>query len=289
MSTQDPTKGPVAATGFVVRRKTPSNPESSGPAAPAEPRSNTRAASTEPPPKPQVTFYADEIAARIARLDEHATRLGQRFGIPSARLPLDAPPELASCFHDGSAERFFQEAFNFDTKEVVSCWKNRQADRDTGVPRLILLATCPHQHETSAVFDDSLPVYVAPRAPGEIAKGLPPRQEEPTFKPTNFRKGIAHVLDRVFQDREWVLLERREGHWRLFYHREAPALGGNTGRSTVVPLRDSPLEIRQRFLEHSEGFFRTYLDTCRERIERMKSALEQADRALAFLEGTEFE
>jgi hypothetical protein len=94
---------------------------------------------------------------------------------------------------------------------------------------------------------------------------------------------LAATLRTLTSREERVTLERRAGRWGLYFVRGAAALGGERGAETV-PLKDAPLEARERFLLHSEAFFARYLDLCEDRRTRMRQAVAAADRTLALLD-----
>ena len=86
---------------------------------------------------------------------------------------------------------------------------------------------------------------------------------------------IVHRLERVS-------IERRSGKWGLYFTRE-PALLAQERRADSVPLKDAPLDVRERFLSLSEDFFRQYLTLCEQRLGSMKTSIAQADRTLQLL------
>jgi hypothetical protein len=94
---------------------------------------------------------------------------------------------------------------------------------------------------------------------------------------------LAATLRTLTSREERVTLERRAGRWGLYFVRGAAALGGERG-AEAVPLKDAPLDVRERFLLHSEEFFAQYLDLCEERRTRMQRAVAAADRTLALLD-----
>ncbi|HTK31107.1 MAG TPA: hypothetical protein VL332_04015 [Candidatus Saccharimonadaceae bacterium] len=94
---------------------------------------------------------------------------------------------------------------------------------------------------------------------------------------------LAATLRTLTSREERVTLERRAGRWGLYFLRGAAALGGERG-AEAVPLKDAPLEARERFLLHSEEFFAQYLDLCEDRRTRMRQAVAAADRTLALLD-----
>lgn len=92
---------------------------------------------------------------------------------------------------------------------------------------------------------------------------------------------IAMLAALAYRD-ERVSLERRSGRWGLFFTRE-PALIANERRAETVLLKDAPLDVRERFLQKSEYFFREYLKLCEDRLGRMKGSVEDADSTLELL------
>lgn len=93
---------------------------------------------------------------------------------------------------------------------------------------------------------------------------------------------VIAMLAALAQRDERVSLERRGGRWGLFFTRE-PALIANERRAETVLLKDAPLDVRERFLQKSEDFFREYLKLCEDRLGRMKGSVEQADHTLLLL------
>lgn len=81
---------------------------------------------------------------------------------------------------------------------------------------------------------------------------------------------------------ERVTLERRSGRWGLYYMRGAPVVG-NEAPVEPLPLRDAPLDVRERFLSASETFFREYLRLCEERLSRMRSSIGAADQTIEMI------
>ena len=86
---------------------------------------------------------------------------------------------------------------------------------------------------------------------------------------------LAHRLERVS-------LERRSGKWGLYFTRE-PALLAQERRADAIPLKDAPLDVRERFLSKSEDFFRQYLHLCADRLGSMQTSVSHADRTLELL------
>lgn len=151
------------------------------------------------PPQTQITRYSDSVTDRIERLDLHARRLGEGFGIPYTAFVLN-PLALPS---------------------------------------------------------DTSPASIAVAA-----------------------------LERFLIREERVSLERRSGRWGLFFVR-APSLVGREAPSEPQPLREAPLDVRERFLLKSEQFFREYLELCEDRLGKMKLAVNAADRTVTLLDRVE--
>jgi hypothetical protein len=63
-----------------------------------------------------------------------------------------------------------------------------------------------------------------------------------------------------------------------------PAALSEERRADAVPLKDAPLDIRERFLSHSKDFIRAYLKLCEDRLGRMQCAVAKADQTLALLD-----
>ena len=92
----------------------------------------------------------------------------------------------------------------------------------------------------------------------------------------------ASMLLEMMRRAEIVSLEKRDGRWGLFYSREAALLGPQASLPPT-PLGSAPLEVRERFLNTSEEFFRKYLAQCEGRLGTMKASLSAADRTLDLL------
>jgi hypothetical protein len=93
---------------------------------------------------------------------------------------------------------------------------------------------------------------------------------------------LAITLTALTHRNERVSLERRSGKWGLFFTRE-PTAFANDRKIETSPLKDAPLDVRERFLGKSEDFFRQYLQLCEDRLGRMKSSVASADQTLALL------
>jgi hypothetical protein len=94
---------------------------------------------------------------------------------------------------------------------------------------------------------------------------------------------VATMLTALTHRDERVTLERRSGRWGLYFTREPAALAQER-KMDAVPLKDAPLDIRERFLSNSENFFRQYLQLCEDRLGRMRGAVASADHTLALLD-----
>jgi hypothetical protein len=94
---------------------------------------------------------------------------------------------------------------------------------------------------------------------------------------------VATMLASLAHRDERVSLERRAGRWGLYFTREPAALAQER-RAEAVPLKDAPLDIRERFLSRSEVFVRAYLKLCEDRLSRMQSAVNTADQTLTLLD-----
>ena len=148
------------------------------------------------PNQSQVAQHGDAVSERIVRLDLHAQRLGEGFGIPLTDFVLNPPITL-------------------DPKE----------------PTTAALA----------------------------------------------------VLERLIVPEERVSLERKAGRWGLYFVRGSSYLTREQ-RTEAVPLRDAPLDVRERFLRRSQEFFRKYLQVCENRLGTMKGAVDAADETIRLLE-----
>jgi len=93
---------------------------------------------------------------------------------------------------------------------------------------------------------------------------------------------LSATLQAFTHKEERISLERRNGRWGLYFTRGV-ALVGNDRTVETVPLRDAPLDVRERFLARSEDFFREYLSLCKDRLGRMKSSVGAANRTLELL------
>ncbi len=101
----------------------------------------------------------------------------------------------------------------------------------------------------------------------------------PSTDITQLAMAVATLLHRE----ERIALERRGGRWGLYFSREAAVVQSYDKKTDPVPLKDAPLDVRERFLVKSEEFFRAYLDLCRNRLEKMHASVAQGDKTLALL------
>jgi hypothetical protein len=111
----------------------------------------------------------------------------------------------------------------------------------------------------------------------------PPRA--PITTGWDFLGAFVEVLD---YREERVSLERRSGKWGLYFTR-APVPMSQDRHQETVPLKDAPLDVRERFLIESERFVRAYLALCEDRLGRMQNSVVHADRTLALLGGLRLE
>jgi hypothetical protein len=98
----------------------------------------------------------------------------------------------------------------------------------------------------------------------------------------------AATLRELTHRAERVSLERRSGRWGLYFTRDPAALAQDR-RAEAAPIRDAPLDVRERFLQRSEQFFRAYLIMCADRLGRMNTSVTQADHTLKLLEAVRLE
>ena len=114
-------------------------------------------------------------------------------------------------------------------------------------------------------------------APGLYIDGIPERSGKPTLD----------LLAVAFLPRQRVSLEKVNSAWGLVYSYEPAPMRAANDRALRVPLRDAPLEVREKFLQRSEEFFRRYLATCGDRLGSMKTAVDAGDRTLSLLRSIE--
>ncbi len=92
------------------------------------------------------------------------------------------------------------------------------------------------------------------------------------------------VFARGLVAKQRVSLEKINGNWGLVYSYEPPVIRTGNDRSFRGPLRDAPLDVREKFLHRSEEFFRRYLASCQGRLTGMKDAVSAGDRTLELLQ-----
>jgi hypothetical protein len=101
--------------------------------------------------------------------------------------------------------------------------------------------------------------------------------------PQQEKSDLLILLAAAFVSTKRVTLEKINGTWGLVYSYEPGVVRPGNDRGYRVPLRDAPLEIREKFLHRSEEFFRRYLATCQDRLGTMKVAVDAGSRTLALL------
>jgi hypothetical protein len=102
-------------------------------------------------------------------------------------------------------------------------------------------------------------------------------------------EGPAELVLALLAPRQFVALERRRGDWGLWYSFEPGIVKVGNAQPHSVPLRDAPLDVRERFLHRSEQFFRDYLELCRGRLGTMSSAVASGDRTIQLLQNLSLE
>lgn len=90
------------------------------------------------------------------------------------------------------------------------------------------------------------------------------------------------VIKAVLHRNEYFSIDRKSGRWAIFYSRDPSAMGG--APAVHVSLRDAPLDVREKFLQHSAAFFDMYLQRSQDRLAQMKSALTAGGQTLAMLD-----
>jgi hypothetical protein len=105
----------------------------------------------------------------------------------------------------------------------------------------------------------------------------------PLPQPKGDVHGLAVAAAMLLWKTERVTLDRRSGRWGLYFTRE-PSLVQSDKKYETVLLKDAPLDVRERFLQKSEEFFRGYLATCEKRLDKMHSSVASADRTLQLLD-----
>jgi hypothetical protein len=94
---------------------------------------------------------------------------------------------------------------------------------------------------------------------------------------------LGYMVSALVGREERIVLERRSNRWGLFFIREAALIGPHDKKADAVPLKDAPLDVRERFLTKSEEFFRQYLNACGDRLGKMQDCVAKGDRTLALL------
>jgi hypothetical protein len=94
---------------------------------------------------------------------------------------------------------------------------------------------------------------------------------------------VASMLGALTTRPERISLERRNGRWGLYFTRE-PAVVAQERKADTVPLKDAPLDVRERFLVKSQEFFRSYLELCKDRLSSMKQSVHEADQTIALID-----
>jgi hypothetical protein len=100
---------------------------------------------------------------------------------------------------------------------------------------------------------------------------------------------ISAVATALVMRAERVSLERRNNRWGLYFTREPALVGQEARKAESVPLKDAPLDVRERFLVKSEEFFRAYFKLCEDRLKKMHASVSAADRTLALLDNLRLE
>lgn len=95
---------------------------------------------------------------------------------------------------------------------------------------------------------------------------------------------VLLLLGKMLIPTQRVSLEKVNGNWGLVYTYEPGVVKMGNDRGMRVPLRDAPLDVREKFLRRSEEFFRRYLDSCKDRLAGMKDAVSAGDRTLELLQ-----
>jgi hypothetical protein len=94
---------------------------------------------------------------------------------------------------------------------------------------------------------------------------------------------VGTVLLAFAHREERISVERRSGRWGLYFTR-SPAVLDQDRKTEAMLLRDAPLDVRERFLQRSEDFFRQYLKLCEDRFSRMKASVASGDHTIKLLE-----
>lgn len=101
------------------------------------------------------------------------------------------------------------------------------------------------------------------------------------------RTDVLEVMVLVLVPTQRISLEKINGNWGLVYSYEPAAIRAANDRGYRGPLRDAPLDVREKFLHRSEEFFRRYLASCEDRLGSMKSAVDAGDKTLALIKSIE--
>jgi len=101
----------------------------------------------------------------------------------------------------------------------------------------------------------------------------------PDADPANGASVARAFLHALAIREERISLERRSGQWGLFFTRGVSLLAQDR-TSETVPLRDAPLDVRERFLTRSSEFFDQYLKLCEDRLGTMRQSVQLADQTL---------
>ncbi len=94
---------------------------------------------------------------------------------------------------------------------------------------------------------------------------------------------LALMFIKSMMSKQRVSLEKVGGAWGLIYSYEPGIVKIAGDRPHSGPLRDAPLDVREKFLRRSEEFFRRYLSTCGGRLDSMKAAVDAGDTTLELL------
>lgn len=123
--------------------------------------------------------------------------------------------------------------------------------------------------------------------------GVPMRDYEidPLEKPTGEDGAAAlWVLARMSLDREYFTLERAQnGVWGVYYTKKPGMFNQAAGVIGPLPIRQASLDVRKKFLEKSEAFFREYLKRCNARFVDLKGTIAAGDRTLELLSQVKLE
>ncbi len=101
----------------------------------------------------------------------------------------------------------------------------------------------------------------------------------PDADPANGASVARALLHALAIREERVSLERRSGQWGLYFTRGISLLSQDRASETI-PLRDAPLDVRERFLVKSRDFFAQYLKLSEDRLGKMRQSVLAADETL---------